>query len=514
MGVASLARCAVVLACVGTLLAGCGGAQEPAETLRHASRAVERYPGAAPLSLGTRSVLMPTPQAVVRSCQRAAELARRRTLCPSRLPRAVLGLPLGFPPAPVYTRDLDLERTGSPDFHTGYGHLPGWRGGPCCSLHFGVYLVPDGERSPDASKAVVGGKAGWLLEANGRGEFWGNHLRFYFRELGQTYVASLHAFGPSTRQLLDELVASLRPPGLLEPGVANPADIHLGGAPTSLEYAFGSIWTTTTEGGLVPRGALLQVSPRSMRVTRRISLGESPVEVTAAGGVLLVAHQARSRDGARSGGAVSGVSPRGNRIIRTRVVFPHGRSRGIAARGERAWMIDGVGGQLVEVDPRTLAVTWRLEGAARAPAGIASTRSAVWITDFAAGEVVRIDPRQRRVVSRTPVGGAPTAIVATETSVWVADTDGGAVVEIDALTARVIRRVRVGVAPYTLTYADERLFVAGLGDGTVAVLDKDARLEAVHLVGGDILGLSVGGDAKIYVGVSSDRLVRAVNQEG
>lgn len=507
----------VLLLALGAFLSvGCEGVGESARTESHPHRAPEGVGDHAPLRLGAHVGLMRSPRVVTESCAKAALVSGGRTLCPMLLPRAVLGFPEGFPPGPVYTRNLDLERTGSPDFHTGPAHLPGWRGGPCCSLHFGVYLSRAQRPPPSAAEAVLGGRPGWILPATGDGPFWGNHMRFFFRDGRQMYVAGLHSFGPATRSLLEQLVESLASPGDRgERRRGEAATGYLAGAPTDLQYAFDSLWVATTAGGLEATGAIVRMSPQSLDVRNRVRIGGAPVGLVVAENSLLVAHQQRSADGTRLGGAVSAISPKHLRITRSRVVFPRGRSRALTYAPGRAWIIDGIGGELAEFDPLTLRIRWRLGGIGNALAGVAFARGRLWVTDFASGTVIQVDPERRRIVSRTTVGGAPSAIVSAGPALWIADTDGAALARLDSSSGRVTGRVSVGLAPYSLAQNDHTVFVASLGDGRVTAVDKRTGLSAGHYeVDGDVLGLSVTDDSRIFVGVSSDRLIRRLITTG
>src|SRR5919201_391047 len=118
-----------------------------------------------PLPVALASVrLTPVPGRVVARCRSIQRRARVPILCPTLVPRAFTG---GIPPG---------------------GH-----------------------------PATLGGKHGLLVPARegsfyGNGLYWGNHVRFLWRERGVPYVATLHTFGElATERLLGRLVRSLRP---------------------------------------------------------------------------------------------------------------------------------------------------------------------------------------------------------------------------------------------------------------------------------------------------------------
>jgi hypothetical protein len=68
---------------------------------------------------------------------------------------------------------------------------------------------------------LLGGHRGLLAPAGGYGlydcgtgngaVFFCNHWRFYWHQHGSWYVATLHHFGPQSRQLLGRLLRELRP---------------------------------------------------------------------------------------------------------------------------------------------------------------------------------------------------------------------------------------------------------------------------------------------------------------
>ncbi len=178
--------------------------------------------------------LFPLPPRVARRCQ----LARRIPLCPRRLPRAWLAgwrAPRGTSPPPLTANSYGPFQDGNarlvelsfvysapwePDSGSGWrNHV--WRNRPCCFLHFELYRALSG-RPPmprTVMRATLGGHRGLLAPAAGYGlgcgsgneSFFCNHWRFFWRQWGSWYVATLHHFGPETPKLLSRLIAELRP---------------------------------------------------------------------------------------------------------------------------------------------------------------------------------------------------------------------------------------------------------------------------------------------------------------
>jgi len=66
-------------------------------------------------------------------------------------------------------------------------------------------------------RTILGGHRGWLAPAAGYGmgcargneSFFCNHWRFFWRQGGGWYVATLHNFGPQTPKFLSRLIAEL-----------------------------------------------------------------------------------------------------------------------------------------------------------------------------------------------------------------------------------------------------------------------------------------------------------------
>jgi hypothetical protein len=95
-----------------------------------------------------------------------------------------------------------------------FGEPPGHD--PRGFLHFELdrrsrcYYADTGGRPPDSHPTRLGEYAGWLEPADGKGPYFGDHVRFFFRVTKIGWVASLHSFGSATRGLLARLVSRLR----------------------------------------------------------------------------------------------------------------------------------------------------------------------------------------------------------------------------------------------------------------------------------------------------------------
>lgn len=183
--------------------------------------------------------LVPIPIGAVQLCRRAQAAALFVVLCPARLPRATLGVPLGRKPQrlkaiplwnPRYPRRRDfqfglsfgygapVEPSSSTSTWSWRTHL--WWNRPCCFLHFTVARRSSLRRLPPGRVAILAGHRGWLVQALGPGlregrrtYYWANHTWFFWRQHGVHYVASLHLFGTrrETLQLFTLLMRQLRP---------------------------------------------------------------------------------------------------------------------------------------------------------------------------------------------------------------------------------------------------------------------------------------------------------------
>jgi hypothetical protein len=66
---------------------------------------------------------------------------------------------------------------------------------------------PKGRPSPDSRWTRLGGILGWLRPADGKGAYFGDHVRFFFAVGKTKWVASLHFFGRATTRLLARLLS-------------------------------------------------------------------------------------------------------------------------------------------------------------------------------------------------------------------------------------------------------------------------------------------------------------------
>jgi len=447
--------------------------------------------------------MAPLPVRAARACASLAHRVRFRVLCPRILPRAVVGWPGLAPPSLTQF----LIRRGSSDY-TGLDFSYGapwetsdwrrhrWRNRPCCFLHFVIERLEGGVPSA-ARRAVVGGRRGRLLPASSvityGGVYFANHVRFFFRDRGVHYVATLHTFGNrETTALLGRIVSTLRS----RPFEVKPRGLLLHG-PDALAPAPGGVWTTSIDPGRIVR------VDRAGRIARVFRIRLSPLDVVAADGSLWVAgyHHALA--------AVRRIDVQTGRIQATIAAgkFP----RAVAGDRRSVWVVNSAAfyrrGSLVRIDPATNRITARVS-LGRAPAQIALDRNSVWITDILDGTLTRVDRASAHVVARIRVGRSPFGVAVAAGSVWVTNSDNGTISRVDPSSNRVVATIRVGRNPYGIAAAGKALYVANLGDGTVFRVDpRTNRATTWARPGGDPFAIAVSAGS-VWMTINGDGTLR------
>ena len=442
-----------------------------------------RFDPAPPLAFA-RVRLAPVSARVVTSCRSIQARARVSLLCPTLLPRATVGYP-GLPP-----RALTVQTTGD-FFHRGVAGVDisysapwegqgwkahRWRNRPCCFFHLDVFRRAPGRKAipTRARPATLGGKRGLLAAASesayyGSGLYFGNHVRFLWRERGVTWAATLHTFGETpTERLLGRLIASLHPVDTIRARERRGA--RVGQTPNAIAGRAGKVWVASLgrlEGNVAGAGygTVFRVSSSTGNVTGRVhpSGGGGPHALALSQGAVWVATYL----------GVARIDPRSLR----RVAFVNvGRfPRGLATAAGRVWVANAYpfekNGSLVSIDPDRNRRVGRRIPIGKGPRAVAAGAGALWVLDELEGTVTRVDPMRRRIVARTRVGDMPTAVVWGAGSIWVANTGDGTVSRVDPRTARVTATLHVGVAPRALAVGAGAVWVATTGDGSVRRID-------------------------------------------
>ena len=442
--------------------------------------------------------LAPTPASVIAECRRVQTQARFRMLCPRVLPRPVLGFPGQLPP-PL---DLSLVRPNSrrpplgvdigygapwePDSGSGWRrHL--WRNRPCCFLHF---VIQRGRPLRGARPAVLGGRRGRLLPATSASygaPYFGNHVRFFFRERGIDYVATLHNFGnAATTALLARLVAELRPVSALRtpPMVRRLMTAEAGiTGPRAIAAASGAVWILGREQPINPaapwlgaRAALIKADPRTGKSEARTAIAGTARGLAATADAAWVA-LVRQVSPSESNGIVLRVNPATARVVAT--VQTGKWPSALTANAQGLWVANAAPffkrGTLVHIDAATNRRDGRAIPLGPAPSGLAVGAGSVWVADAIEGTVRRIDVARRRTIATIRVGRAPYAVGFTLGSIWVTNSDDSTVTRINPSSNKVAK-MRVGRNPYGIAAGARSLWVASVGSGTVSRIASSGRV--------------------------------------
>jgi YVTN family beta-propeller protein len=346
-------------------------------------------------------------------------------------------------------------------------------------------VIQRGRPAPGARAAVLGGRRGRLLPATSSsylGPYFGNHVRFFFRERGVDYVATLHSFGnAATAALLGRLVADLRPVSTLRapspPSRTKTVQIGSSG-PRAIAATPGALWVLTREQPINPaapwegtRAALLDVDPATGRIRARTRIVGEARGLAATGGAVWVA-TARPTSPSKSQGIVLRVSPSTHRVVA--VVRTGTWPTALAADAHGIWAVNAAPffkrGTLVHIDAATNRTVGAPIALGPAPSGVAVGAGSVWEADAIEGTVRRIDAASRRTLATIRVGSEPYGLTFAGGSLWVTNSDGSTVTRIDASTNKVAT-IRVGRNPYGIGADSRSLWVANLGSGTVSRID-------------------------------------------
>ncbi len=226
----------------------------------------------------------------------------------------------------------------------------------------------------------------------------------------------------------------------------------VGGAPTGIALAGGSVWVTTefgltsgepgsvlrfdaSDGHQLPSivvgngvtgiaasqheiwvtnekdDALVRIDADTGTVGSPIKVGRGPKAVALAAGSVWVAN-ALDR-------TVSRVDPRTGRVSPP---IPVQGADAIAANDTSVWVVGSASNTVTHIDPATNGIVTTIT-VPSGPTAIGVTANAVWVAAGAAGEMVRIDPSRGVVVGHLPVRGHPSAIDSHGESVWITISD-------------------------------------------------------------------------------------------
>ena len=475
--------------------------------------------------------LYPIPDAVAAACREAGTEARAPILCPTHLPRPSTNYGAYKELAPRQEfRVSPLDVRGR-----AYGVDIGYDAPteqprtdhPERFLHFDVQVRHKGwnawdELPPSVRPARLGGRRGLLAPATSRSyaePFWGNHVRFFWREGGTRYAATLHNFGPVTRALLDALVARLRP---AEEMRAGPLPVGSGverirlpiAHPVSVAVSETAVWVAGIRD-------LIGLDPASREIVADAARYQVGPAYLAAKNAVWAAHPAsfyytgdrlRYRDD-----ALERLDPKEGRFARAVPVrrLPSGVALGegsvwVSDLGGWPGDRDYEGGTVQRVDPKAGRVLAEAP-VGGAPAAVAVGEGGVWVTNNLDATVSRIDPQTMKATGSIPVGDSPTGIVAGLGGVWVANTGSNTVTRLDPDGDEPTRTIAVGDGPRGIALGEGSVWVANYLDDTVSRIDP-AAMEVTETirVGSGPVGIAVGHGAA-WVATVHDRALFRIN---
>jgi streptogramin lyase len=185
--------------------------------------------------------------------------------------------------------------------------------------------------------------------------------------------------------------------------------VHVDAAPFDVLVAFGRVWVTAWEAGTVD-----EIDPATLRIVRRLPVGDRPAGLTSSGGALWVGF-------GRDATAVARVEPRTGAIERIDV---GARAPAWFATGTADLWIQANDGDLVHLDPASRKVRALLHVGRTIGHGAAAQNGALWMPDKEQDLVYVIDPEAERVVNSFGAGNGAFEAVAAFESMWVTSYAG------------------------------------------------------------------------------------------
>jgi DNA-binding beta-propeller fold protein YncE len=205
---------------------------------------------------------------------------------------------------------------------------------------------------PDTNEVVAATKVPSILldVAVGEGAVWasnGGHGRF----------GAVWRIDPRTNQLAS-------------------GPIRVGGGPSDVEVAYGSVWVALADDGAVTR-----IDPTTNEVGEPIRVGAGPFSLAIGAGAV--------------------------------------------------WVLNTNDGTVMRIDPNRGKVTGAALRVGATPSDLAVNSNALWVTNAERGRVLQLDSATGQIRNELPVAGGPFAVAAGMGSVWVTDNFDGTLTRID-----------------------------------------------------------------------------------
>ena len=156
---------------------------------------------------------------------------------------------------------------------------------------------------------------------------------------------------------------------------------------------------------------VLKIDPRTNEVLQRVDVPETPADVAFGAGDVWAVH---------IGARVLRIEPRTGKV--TGVVPAATAPIAMAVGQGSVWVTDAPfdgGGLVWRIDPATVTLSGGVTRLPEAPRGVATGGGGVWVAGGLGGTLIEIDPRTGAVVRTIPVGHAPLDVAYGDGRVWL-----------------------------------------------------------------------------------------------
>ena len=185
--------------------------------------------------------------------------------------------------------------------------------------------------------------------------------------------------------------------------------VDVGAVPFDVVVAYDRVWVTAWEDGL-----LTVVNPRTLRVERRIAVGERPMGLIARNAAIWVGF-------GRSATSIARVNPRSFDVQRIDI---GARAPGWPVAGARDLWFQSEEGQLIHVDADRRRVVGRVRFGRTLGQGARAPDGTLWVPDKEQSLVYRVDPARRSVLGSFPAGSGAYLALRAFGSMWVTSYAG------------------------------------------------------------------------------------------